>query len=1634
MDFMDMVSSSHPLPYQGSSHVQATNVGNRSTNIFQGERRRSTSSSQATLQQPHILNENQEHTRVRALDVQRQRRTNYQRERRQALSSSQRVELLAQRRANYHMRRQSRNICAEDTTRTNQMETIAGQEQGNQSNHQSTTLSRREIQRQRRRISQRASQRISRASMNRTQRDEYLARRRAHYHGQQVQQHDTNIMGQTSNNEDNTREPIRMRLRHIRQLARSDMSQIPNHVIFENSTNNSNAIVVNEGTSDNQIPQDHGFPRVRLGARRRGPHNCARNFHESIGVTKLHLPEPTTCPHCYARLFHHESKDMCCKNGRTILPPIQSPLEMIELFSANTPQGSHFRQNVRAYNHVFAFTSMGVHVDQNLATGGGTFTFRAQGYVYHKIGSLIPDGDNRPRFLQLYIYDTDHEVDNRMLENEALHRDVVERIQQMLHAHNPFVQTFHHLAERQDLQNCRLIIREQAANQRQYTLPSASQVAAIIVGEDENETLRGRNIMVKTRQGQLLNISDCAGYYDPLQYPLLLPYGTYGWDVNSRNNNGRKLTCRDFYAYILQIRQHDESVLLRGGRLLQQYVVDNYIKIETHKLRWIRSNQTKLRRELYNGLQDSLNAGENNAGNIGRTTVLPSSFIGSPRDMNQRYQDAMALVQKYGKPDIFLTMTCNPNWEEIRAELLPGQISQDRPDLTTRVFRAKFEELKNDVIKRAVLGTVVAYVYVIEFQKRGLPHVHMLLMLSEDDKLNNPDDYDRVVRAEVPNQDDEPELYTAVLGHMIHGPCGPLNRRSPCMKRGTCKRGYPKPFSDCTVQGNDSYPVYRRRDNQLHMRYDLNENPTVDNRWVIPYNPWLLKKYDCHINVEVCCSIKSVKYLYKYVYKGPDRVTFQVRPEDSQDEIRNFVDARWVCAPEALWRIFKFLMNRIYPSVQRLQIHLPDGHSVVFDPNETITDILENARNSMTMLTEFFTKNLYYEAARQYLYREFPERFTWDGGNKAWEARGTNQKVIGRIYTVSPTEGEKFYLRVLLNHVRGSISFEDLRTVDGILQPTFKKAAERRGLLEDDDSIRQCLREASNIRMPSSLRRLFVTILVFCDPHGIRSLWHEFYPFMIEDYPSSSTTWNAPMTNKLLKDLNRLLVQYSKSVSNYDLPEVTEDGEEELALPGMIEDEMSVIIPQEDHDAVHQLNEDQALAFNSIKTVIEGCENAIFFVDGPGGTGKTYLYRALLANLRSNHHIVLATATSGIAATILPGGRTAHSRFNIPLKLYADSRCNISKQSDLAKLIRRSSAVILDEAPMLNRFAFEALDKTFKDITDSDLSFGGKVMIFGGDFRQVLPVVPKGTRCQLVEASLVKASFWKDVKILRLRHNMRSINDPEFSDFLLQVGNGETQTMLEDMIQLPAPMVIPWEGEESINQLINEVFPDLDSHVNDPSYMVERAIITPKNDDVDVLNEMIIQRVSGPQRTLYSFDSVEDDTRNLYQQEFLNSISPSGMPPHQLTIKKGAPLMLLRNIDPNMGLCNGTRLTCRGLYNNLIDVEIIAGQFAGTRVFLPRIALKSREDSGLPFVLIRKQFPVKLSFALTINKSQGQTIPNVGIYLPDHVFSHGQLYVALSRGVSKATTKILVRKGSLEGEEGVFTANVVYKEILLPSG
>nr|GEX57523.1 hypothetical protein [Tanacetum cinerariifolium] len=403
----------------------------------------------------------------------------------------------------------------------------------------------------------------------------------------------------------------------------------------------------------------------------------------------------------------------------------------------------------------------------------------------------------------------------------------------------------------------------------------------------------------------------------------------------------------------------------------------------------------------------------------------------------------------------------------------------------------------------------------------------------------------------------------------------------------------------------------------------------------------------------------------------------------------------------------------VQPCVMALQIRLPNKQMVRFTEDDTLTDIVDRERDKRTMLTAFFETNKFNVYAKQYLYKDFPNHFTWNKTTRRWNPRKRGS-MRGRLVSVNLAEGERFYMRLLLTHVCGPTDWKDLYSVNNVLYQTFRRAALERGLIENDNALSTCL--------------------------------------------------------------------------------------------------------------------------------------------------------ALLAKVRSCGLIALAIASSGAAANNMPGGRTAHSRFKIPINLENNSRCNIKKQSGTAKLLRASKLIILDESSMAKRQAVEV--------------------------------------------------------------------------------NG-----------------------------------------NSSDFIIPRAILSTKNEHVDELNDKLIDRVCGDEKIYYSFDAAQDDKNNLYPMEFLNSLNVSGLPPHVLRLKIGCLRILLQNLDPSDGLCNGTRLICQKFKSAIFDAKIVVGQHAGKQVFFPRIPLSPSKADMFPFKLKRTQFPVRLSFAMTINKAQGQTIPNVGVYLPEP-FSH----------------------------------------------
>ncbi|RYQ89136.1 uncharacterized protein LOC107615171 [Arachis ipaensis] len=362
-------------------------------------------------------------------------------------------------------------------------------------------------------------------------------------------------------------------------------------------------------------------------------------------------------------------------------------------------------------------------------------------------------------------------------------------------------------------------------------------------------------------------------------------------------------------------------------------------------------------------------------------------------------------------------------------------------------------------------------------------------------------------------------------------------------------------------------------------------------------------------------------------------------------------------------------------------------------------------------------------------------------------------------------------------------------------------------------------------------------------------------------------------------------------------------------------------------DNLAKMNRDQKIAFETIIHAVDNNAEGFFFVYGYGGTGKTYLYNTLSDVIRSNRGIVLNVASNGIASLLLPNGRTAHSRFKIPLDLNEDFVCCIKQVSD------------------------EELEEISK-----------------------------------------------------------------FSEWLLSIGNGLAgdSTDGESEVQIDEQILIA-NADNSFDNMVNFVYRNLLSNLNNMTFFKDRSILGPTLEVINEVNVTIMDRLEGEEKLYLSSDTLCVEEGNLESDldtltlDILNAINCSGLPPYKLTLKVGILVMLLCNIDQSNGLCNGTRLQVRRLGSHIIECVTLIGDNVGQVVIIPRMNMIPN-NQALPFRFQRRQFPIIVSFAMTNNKSKGQTLSTVGLYLPRSVFIHGQLYVALSRVKSKIGLRVLIQK------------------------
>ncbi|XP_074306350.1 uncharacterized protein LOC141641592 [Silene latifolia] len=665
------------------------------------------------------------------------------------------------------------------------------------------------------------------------------------------------------------------------------------------------------------------------------------------------------CTKCRAQMWFQERKkkkkgtrcpkfSLCCSDGKVKLPWLKEPPQLLKsLLSRQHPFSKHFIENIRAYNGMFSFTSMGGKIDHSINQGRGPYTFRMGGQNIHRIGSLLPSTGATPKFCQLYIYDTEKEVENRKKAishdtPERFNDELIELLQKMVDSHNPVAKTF--------------------------------RMARDILSSDENVDVSIRFICRRDRDGRMYNrptVSEVAALIE----------GDLGPNMDKRDIIDRPLSV-------------EFPTLLQSGKAYHQFLVDGFASVESHRLNFIRYNQDLLRVDNYNNLRRAVERGDVEPSSADSRLIVPSSLVGGGAYMRVNYLDTMTICRWFGYPDLFITFTCNPKWPEItRFVRNRGLNPEDGPDILSRVFKIKLEELMIDLKKRHIFGRVRVGAQSFICQKRGLPHAHILLFLHREDKFPEAADIDKIISAEIPNPVENPVLHAV--------------------------------------------------------------------------------KYRAHINVEWCNQSKAIKYLFKYL-----------------------------SACEAVWRIFAFDIHYRTPAVERLQFHLPGEQSVVFDDEDPIDEVLEKSSMGVSKFLSWMKINSSEEEelqiAKDLLYCQFPTKFVWNKDQREWTLRKQNFK-IGRLQHVPPTCGELYFMRTMLNHVKGPKSYEDIRRVNVTLYDTYREACYAYGLIGDDKEYIDAIEAASEWASGFYLRNLFTTLLLSGTLSMPSRVWEATWSLLADD-------------------------------------------------------------------------------------------------------------------------------------------------------------------------------------------------------------------------------------------------------------------------------------------------------------------------------------------------------------------------------------------------------------------------------------------------------------------------------------------------------------------------------------------------------
>ncbi|KAK3922213.1 ATP-dependent DNA helicase [Frankliniella fusca] len=1221
------------------------------------------------------------------------------------------------------------------------------------------------------------------------------------------------------------------------------------------------------------------------------------------------------------------------------------------------PKSSEFKANILAYNRMFSTVQFRRRTTNQPRKGpftvqsvNGKVTFEPNSYKNGE--DVLAPG-------QIYFVENDHDTINYRMATSAegvtIDPSIVELFERYLHSNNGYVRCFQTTAELKRAEEVLAI--SEGRQPRDVILainPRPKQRSGYRLAMNElihnmldNEFARPcRDFLAAVFYGSLADVHYDTFYVprptepddvfprltgseltlDIQTYPLLHLHAEDSWSLTKEKGKDTSSTLRQYYNYRLQVRFEDFNPLFSSGRLFSEYLLNAAVRIEKNKLDYLQQNQVLLKASSYKLLKEYIRA---QAASLNKTfvdsklVILPKSFTNSPRWRQDRFLNGMAMARKFGPPTYFITMTTNPKWPEITAALKQGEKWTDRPDIVVRVFQDRKRHLLSDFINKQIFGEVKAYFTTDEFQKSSLPHCHILLFIVDEDKPKSPEEIDRLITAEIPDKDHP--AYNMVVEHMMHHACDKMTgRRKPgCFADGQkCRFRFPQKWCDET-DIDSRYVSYRRRQDGKRVQCKTTKT-YLDNRNTVPTNHYVIYRHQCH----VCClysktTVEAFKYLCIYFNKGGENtyvsITDKNKASDNPfyewNEIEHYRECRYLNAAEAVYIIKAHEMGLASHAVFVLPFHEEDLQTIIFEEgNEegAVTDAQDSMLmgffkiNEMTEMAEFNGDTIHNDP-RDLLYVDMPTRFTWDRKKKEWHSRKSGN-ALGRLGVILPNDKnlELFHLRALLMNIKGPTCFQDLKTKDGTVYDTYTEACIAWGLAENSKLPFQILAEITTVMNPSALRYNFCIIIKFCHPKSALALWEVFKDNLSEDFAPRGSFPTIIHHNVALHHISELMKKLDMIYSKTDLPEIDKQLFTDYGTSSNFDDDPVFNIDDLHNDLIklrpHQLHVYEKIVAKINKNDEDGSN--MFLLLGAGGVGKTFVYNTLIKYCMVKNIAFGACAYTGIAATLLLGGQTAHKLFGIPLKETEGLQflSSISTQSEDAKRLIDMKVIIWDEISMVHKWQLEIVDKFLRSLTGINKPFANKIMVFSGSLRQILPVQKGAKRKDIIESCIINSKLWEQFEIIEMTHNIRAEDDPEFSKWLLKVGDGTANQPGTSRVDLPLHMRV-----ETLDKLIEQTFPNGPEHATG-----EEVILTPLNRDMREINDRVAELLPGKSKLYLSYNKFQpDDTWEGVQipitSDLLESTDAANLPPHRLNLKEGSIIMLLCNLDVRKGLCNGSR-------------------------------------------------------------------------------------------------------------------------------